>query len=129
MRTVARLENNPRRFKEFKDFITDFVENVRRLRESANKARGNRKEIIKMIEVALQQGLQQAGIEAEALVGREKHLYSIYKKMRKKSLTFSEIMDFYAFRVILDSVDTSILCITLDAPNKLQHTMPASTFS
>ncbi|MDB3855964.1 TGS domain-containing protein, partial [Halieaceae bacterium] len=38
--------------------------------------------------------------------GREKHLYSIYKKMRTKKKSFSEIMDIFAFRIIVDSVDT-----------------------
>ena len=39
-------------------------------------------------------------------MGREKHLYSIYKKMKSKRKSFSEIMDIYAFRIIVDSVDT-----------------------
>ena len=38
--------------------------------------------------------------------GREKHLYSIYEKMRIKRKSFSEIMDVYAFRIVVDSVDT-----------------------
>jgi guanosine-3',5'-bis(diphosphate) 3'-pyrophosphohydrolase len=40
------------------------------------------------------------------VIGREKHLYSIYKKMKQKQLSFSEVMDVYAFRIIVDSVDT-----------------------
>ncbi|HHJ4328486.1 TPA: bifunctional (p)ppGpp synthetase/guanosine-3',5'-bis(diphosphate) 3'-pyrophosphohydrolase, partial [Klebsiella pneumoniae] len=38
--------------------------------------------------------------------GREKHLYSIYKKMRGKRKAFNEIMDVYAFRIVVDKVDT-----------------------
>src|SRR5690606_583689 len=37
---------------------------------------------------------------------REKHLYSIYRKMKTKRKSFSEIMDIYAFRIVVDSVDT-----------------------
>lgn len=40
------------------------------------------------------------------LSSREKHLYSIYKKMHEKHLPFSEIMDVYGFRIIVDKVDT-----------------------
>ena len=36
------------------------------------------------------------------VVGREKHLYSIYKKMKAKRKSFAEIMDIYAFRIIVD---------------------------
>jgi guanosine-3',5'-bis(diphosphate) 3'-pyrophosphohydrolase len=39
------------------------------------------------------------------VIGREKHLYSIYRKMRAKRKSFSEIMDIYAFRIVVDSVD------------------------
>jgi guanosine-3',5'-bis(diphosphate) 3'-pyrophosphohydrolase len=39
------------------------------------------------------------------VIGREKHLYSIYQKMRAKRKSFSEIMDIYAFRIVVDSVD------------------------
>ena len=38
--------------------------------------------------------------------GREKHLYSIYKKMLNKELLFNEVMDIYAFRIAVDSMDT-----------------------
>ncbi|MGD8577495.1 MAG: TGS domain-containing protein, partial [Thiohalophilus sp.] len=39
------------------------------------------------------------------VIGREKHLFSIYKKMRDKHLAFSEVMDVYAFRIIVSNVD------------------------
>ena len=38
--------------------------------------------------------------------GREKHLYSIYRKMKNKELMFNEVMDIYAFRLIVESVDS-----------------------
>jgi RelA/SpoT family (p)ppGpp synthetase len=49
--------------------------------------------------------LVQEGHEAE-IIGREKHLFSIYQKMKSKRKSFSEIMDIFAFRIIVDSVDT-----------------------
>jgi guanosine-3',5'-bis(diphosphate) 3'-pyrophosphohydrolase len=69
------------------------------------KARGNRKELVEKIGQQIETCLQQEGHLAE-VVGREKHLYSIYQKMKSKRKSFSEIMDIYAFRIIVDSVDS-----------------------
>jgi len=78
---------------------------ARVLAEAVKKARGNRREIITKIEIALQERLRQEGLEGR-VIGREKHLLSLYKKMRSKHLPFNEVMDVYAFRVIVDKVDT-----------------------
>lgn len=75
------------------------------LKESVRHARGNRKEIINKIEEVLQEGLRIAGIEEFTLWGREKNLYSIYKKMRSKHLRLSEVMDVYGFRILVKTVD------------------------
>jgi len=74
------------------------------LDERLKKARGNRKEIVSKIEDTINTRLAQEG-PAGRVQGREKHLYSIYLKMKQKHLPFSEIMDVYAFRIIVDSVD------------------------
>ncbi len=76
------------------------------LQEAVAKARGNRKEIVKVIESALQACLKQKNVPVATVYGREKHLYSIYKKMRNKKLSFNEIMDIYAFRIIVDDLDS-----------------------
>lgn len=70
-----------------------------------SKIRGNRKEVIKKIGNRLKRGLRQDGLVAH-VIGREKHLYSIYNKMKEKNLHFNEVRDVYAFRIIVDSVDT-----------------------
>ncbi|EOD81751.1 GTP pyrophosphokinase [Grimontia indica] len=75
------------------------------LREVVIHARGNRKEMIQKIHAEIEGRLQDAGINAKVL-GREKNLYSIYNKMKNKEQRFHTIMDLYAFRVIVDSVDT-----------------------
>ncbi|GDY26341.1 guanosine-3',5'-bis(diphosphate) 3'-pyrophosphohydrolase [Agarivorans sp. Toyoura001] len=75
------------------------------LKESVKNARGNRKELINGIHQELQGRIEEAGIEAD-VSGREKNLYSIYKKMVSKELQFHEVMDIYAFRIIVDSLDT-----------------------
>ncbi len=74
------------------------------LAESVRKARGNRKEVVQKIENAINQRLLQEGLNGR-VVGREKNLYSIYQKMLTKHLSFSEVFDVYAFRIIVDSVD------------------------
>ena len=69
------------------------------------KARGHRKEVVGKILASIVACIESEGIEAD-VVGREKHLYSIYDKMRSKRRSFNEIMDVYAFRIIVDKVDT-----------------------
>lgn len=75
------------------------------LKAAVTRARNNRKEVINNILESINKRLNEVGIEARVL-GREKRIYSIYKKMVKKELQFREIMDVYAFRVILKDVDT-----------------------
>ncbi len=70
----------------------------RRIRQAA----GNRAEIIDSVTEALKRRLSEAGIPAR-IEGRTKTLYSIYCKMRDKSLSFDQVMDRYAFRVVTQS--------------------------
>ncbi|MFQ3191963.1 MAG: guanosine-3',5'-bis(diphosphate) 3'-pyrophosphohydrolase [Paraglaciecola sp.] len=76
----------------------------RALGNAVKQARGNRKEVIENIRKEVETRLAAVGINA-TVTGREKHLYSIYRKMKNKELMFNEVMDIYAFRVIVDSVD------------------------
>lgn len=76
------------------------------LKAAVNKARGNRQEIMEMIDTEIRNNLKKANLPNWKLIGREKHIYSIYKKMHDKHLSFSEIMDVYGFRVIVDKMDT-----------------------
>ncbi|MBU0500103.1 MAG: RelA/SpoT family protein [Gammaproteobacteria bacterium] len=73
--------------------------------ERSKKIRGNRKETIGRIEEAIRLRLGQEGIEAE-VYGRKKNPYSIYRKMQGKRLPLSELADVYAFRIIVDKIDT-----------------------
>ncbi len=75
------------------------------LRAALRKRRGNRKEVVSNIEEVLRGRLQQEGFDGE-VYGREKHVYSIYRKMLEKKLSLTELADVYAFRIIVDSVDT-----------------------
>lgn len=76
-----------------------------RISVALRKARGNRKELVENIGQQIDACLLQEGHQAE-VQGREKHLFSIYQKMKAKRKSFSEIMDIFAFRIIVDSVDS-----------------------
>lgn len=78
---------------------------ARRIDAAVKSIRGNRKEIVSQIQTSLEACLEREGLPGRT-IGREKHLYSIYEKMRSKRKSFSEIMDVYAFRIIVDRVDT-----------------------
>jgi guanosine-3',5'-bis(diphosphate) 3'-pyrophosphohydrolase len=75
------------------------------LERTLKKARGNQKEFLKKIEQQLNAGLLKNGIPARVET-REKHLYSIYNKMRRKRAILNEIVDVYGIRVIVDKPDT-----------------------
>jgi len=72
---------------------------------AVRNARGNRKELLNRILESLQACLEREGLQGKVM-GREKHLYGIYQKMRGKKKSFNEIMDVYAFRIIVDKPDT-----------------------
>ena len=74
------------------------------LDKAIKKARGNRKEMVVKILDAARMTLSKSDLEAD-LRGREKTLYSIYMKMRQKHLSFSQVLDVYAFRVTVKSID------------------------
>ena len=80
------------------------------IEKAVRKARGNRKEVVSKVLSSIETCLELESIEAEVF-GREKHLYSIYDKMRSKRKSFNEIMDVYAFRIVVDSVDTCYLSL------------------
>lgn len=76
------------------------------LKNAVDKAHGNRQEIMDLIDQQIRDSLKKANIPSPTVAGREKHLYSIYKKMAEKHISFSEIMDVYGFRIVVDKVDT-----------------------
>jgi GTP diphosphokinase / guanosine-3',5'-bis(diphosphate) 3'-diphosphatase len=75
------------------------------LERALRRARGNQKEFLKKIEQQLKAALVKADISAQVLT-REKHLYSIYRKMRRKRAPLNEIVDVYGIRVVVDRPDT-----------------------
>ena len=74
------------------------------IEKALKRARGNQKEFLSRISENINNALNRAGIPAE-VDAREKHLYSIYRKMLRKRIPLAEIVDVYGLRVIVDSVD------------------------
>src|SRR5215469_14696263 len=75
------------------------------LERALRRARGNQKEFLKKIDQQLNAALMKAEIAAHVET-REKHLYSIYRKMRRKRALLGEIVDVYGLRIIVDRPDT-----------------------
>ncbi|MCK9464350.1 MAG: bifunctional GTP diphosphokinase/guanosine-3',5'-bis pyrophosphate 3'-pyrophosphohydrolase [Thiopseudomonas sp.] len=94
-------------YAEFEDLGFKAMHPMRaeRIASAVKAARGNRKEIVNKIEESIVNCLTREGMLGE-VSGREKHLYSIYRKMRDKRKSFNEIMDVYAFRIVVDKADT-----------------------
>ncbi len=75
------------------------------LESAINKSSGGRKKIITKIRKELKRKLKSNGVENVGVKGREKNIYSIYKKIKSKHKPFSEILDVYGFRILVDSID------------------------
>ena len=75
------------------------------IRKAVKAARGHRSEMVNNIQAAIRNRLNEVSISAR-VIGREKHLFSIYTKMKEKRKSLTDIMDVYGFRIITDSVDT-----------------------
>ena len=78
--------------------------------KATKAARGNRREVVGKIQDAITNKLKEANLKAQ-VYGREKHIYSIYKKMVGKQLTFSEVLDIYGFRVIVNDVPSCYVAL------------------
>ncbi|AUM01095.1 bifunctional (p)ppGpp synthetase/guanosine-3',5'-bis(diphosphate) 3'-pyrophosphohydrolase [Zoogloeaceae bacteirum Par-f-2] len=96
------LNNLYRELQEL-SFEHKFPMRYRVLSRAIKAARGNRREVVGKVLAAIEERLPQWGISAE-VQGREKHLFSIYRKMVEKRLSFSQVLDIYGFRVIVPDV-------------------------
>ncbi|WP_083007718.1 RelA/SpoT family protein [Halomonas sp. GT] len=74
-----------------------------RIKRAVASARGNRRSAMREIQSSLQQSLDDEGLKG-TVIGRQKHLLSIYKKMRDQRKPFAEIMDVFGFRIITEDV-------------------------
>jgi GTP diphosphokinase / guanosine-3',5'-bis(diphosphate) 3'-diphosphatase len=80
------------------------------LAKATKGARGNRREMIGRTLEAIKKKLAGSGIPAQVF-GREKHVYSTYRKMIEKHLSFSEVHDIFGCRVIVKDVPACYLAL------------------
>ena len=91
-------------FRELQDlaFKSIYPHRYEVLERTVKSVRGNRKEMVQKILSSLTEKLLSSGVKAEVF-GRQKTLYSIYRKMIEKHLSFSQVLDIYGFRVVVES--------------------------
>jgi GTP pyrophosphokinase len=87
-----------------------YPDRYRVIAKAVKAAGGNRREVVGKVLDGIRKKLKNAGVEALAQ-GREKHLYSIYRKMREKHLTFAQVQDVYGFRIIVNNVPGCYLAL------------------
>ena len=91
------------------------------LENTLKKSKGSQRQIVKRISDQLAKAMAEDGIKGD-IIGREKHLYSIYKKMAEKKRVLSDVVDVYGFRIIVDDVSTCYQ--TLGLVHQLYKPMP-----
>ena len=99
-------------YQELQDLAFRFLypNRYRVLAKAVKAARGNRRDMVNKVLVSIKQRLESFHVDA-SVTGREKDLYSIYRKMSEKSLSFSEVLDIYGFRIVVKDVPSCYLAL------------------
>ncbi|MFZ2854636.1 MAG: bifunctional (p)ppGpp synthetase/guanosine-3',5'-bis(diphosphate) 3'-pyrophosphohydrolase [Rhodocyclaceae bacterium] len=99
-------------FRQLQDLSFEHIHPMRArvLERAVRAARGNRRELLSRILDGIESKMHEAHIDAQVF-GREKSLYSIYRKMVEKHLSFSQVLDIYGFRVVVGDVPTCYLAL------------------
>ena len=99
-------------FQELEDlsFKHLYPDRYRVLSKAVKAARGNRREVVSKVTEAVTRRLKECKVEAQTQ-GREKHLYSIYRKMRDKHVSFAQVLDVFGFRIIVKDVPACYLAL------------------
>src|ERR1043165_2046385 len=87
-----------------------YPDRYRVLAKAAQAAGGNRREVVTKVMETLKKKLCDNKVDAQ-VNGREKHLYSIYRKMREKHLSFAQVLDVFAFRIVVKDVPSCYLAL------------------
>ncbi|MGQ0384227.1 MAG: RelA/SpoT family protein [Gammaproteobacteria bacterium] len=85
-------------------FRTLYPQRYRVIERELKRARGNQKEFLPKIVKALRQTLANAGVNGQ-VEAREKHLYSVYMKMRRKRLPLAQVVDVFGVRIVVKTID------------------------
>ncbi len=92
---------------ELEDLSFRLIEplSYKRIAKLLDEKRTDRQEYIGDVVEELDRRIKQIGIESNTIYGRPKHIYSIWKKMRRKGIPFSEVYDVRAVRILVDHPD------------------------
>ena len=91
-------------------FRTLYPARYRVLSKALKSARGNRREVVGKVQEAISKRLKADGVDA-AVHGREKHIHSIYRKMREKHLSFAKVHDVFGFRIVVEDIPSCYLVL------------------
>ncbi len=99
-------------YRELQDLAFSHIYPLRykTLSKAVKAARGNRREVVSKILESVNNTLAATGIPAQ-VYGREKTLFGIYRKMRNKHLSFSQVLDVYGFRIVVDTFANSYVAL------------------
>ena len=99
-------------YQELEDLSFKYLypDRCRVLSKAVGAARGNRREVVSKVLAAIEKRLLDGGITAQVR-GRQKHLYSIYRKMREKHLSFAQVLDVYGFRIVVKDVQACYIAL------------------
>ena len=86
-------------------FAAIYPRRYRILKKAMEHTSGSHKEVKMIIEKELNNTFSKSSLTNIQITGRKKHLYSIYKKMQKRHIAFTDIMDVYAFRIVVNNID------------------------
>jgi guanosine-3',5'-bis(diphosphate) 3'-pyrophosphohydrolase len=89
-----------------------YPDRFRVLSQALRTARGNRREVVGRVLESIQRKLSTQNIDAQ-VHGREKHLYSVYRKMREKRLNFAQVQDVFGFRIIVRDTNSCYIALGL----------------
>jgi GTP pyrophosphokinase len=87
-----------------------YPDRYRVLAKAVKAARGNRREVVGKVLESMKRRLRDNKVEAQ-VHGREKHLYSIYRKMREKHLSFAQVLDVFGFRIVVNDVHACYIAL------------------
>jgi len=74
------------------------------LEKALRRSKGSQRQMVKKLSEEFAAAVADEGIEAD-IIGREKHLYGIYRKMSEKKLLLGDIVDVFGVRIIVDNVN------------------------
>lgn len=92
-------------------FRTLYPTRYRALKAAVAQVQGDHENVLVEIKDRMASQFHQCHLQVAKIDAREKHLYSIYRKMRDKHLSFSELTDVYAMRVVVHSIEDCYLAL------------------